>query len=75
MNKNYDIIETCPHCDGYINITTDDSSYAINHNYKIICPFCGKEIFLCDECMHAEDNPTANCNWSERGCFRGKTNN
>lgn len=43
--------------------------------YIAICSGCGKKIFLCDACFHADDNPTRYCAWHEtedgRGCFRG----
>ena len=40
----------------------------------------GEEIFLCDECMHSDDNPYRLCDWEECGkcgkcgkCFRSET--
>ena len=68
------IVEVCPHCESenayyYWDVDT--------HGYIAKCLECGKEIFLCDACMHAEDNEGMNCDWcaTECGgkCFRGTT--
>ena len=48
--------------------------------YKIFCPVCGKQMMLCDECIHADDRLNENCSgcdWreDEEGnpmCFRCK---
>lgn len=29
--------------------------------YKAFCPRCGKEMMLCDACMHSEDNLEMKC--------------
>lgn len=76
MDNNYfEAVEVCPHCDSenvYPMWNTEESGFVA------VCKTCGKEIFLCDECRHAEDNPCMNCDWckTECGgkCFRGCTN-
>ena len=66
-------VEVCPHCDSenvYPEWDTDTQGFIA------ICKHCGKKIFLCDECMHKEDNPEMNCDWRQEGnhsiCMRGK---
>lgn len=62
-------VESCPDC-GF-----EENLYP-NHvpekdGYKAVCGHCGKEILLCDACMHADDNPSGKCDWLEgKGCFR-----
>ena len=72
-------VETCPHCMAENVLTYWDVQ---KHGYVVKCWNCGNEIFLCDECMHAEDNPGQKCDWHERiaggkslggECFRGRT--
>ena len=68
-------VECCPHCDSeneYLNYNAKENGYIAR------CQHCGKEIFLCDECMHAEDNPEMLCDWEKLPngcgkCFRGMT--
>ena len=66
-------VEVCPHCEGenvYPNWDTQSQGYVAT------CKHCGKQIFLCDECLHDLDNPCQKCDWKEEGsintCFRGK---
>lgn len=63
----------CPYCGGenkYKNWNAETQGYIA------ICANCGKKIFLCDECRHAEDNPEMKCDWHEENgksiCFRGR---
>lgn len=73
-------VEPCPYC-GKENIYQNYDAAA--HGYKAFCQECGAEIMLCDECLHADDNPGGRCDWHElygklgdevRGiCFRGIT--
>lgn len=82
----WECVEVCPHCMGenvYPNYDVDTQGYIVH------CQHCGKEIFLCDECMHNDDNPDMFCDWhgaklygdniqlvEERGqCMRGTTIN
>lgn len=67
-------VEVCPHCMGeniYPNWDID------KHGYIAKCKHCNEQIFLCDECLHAEDNLEQKCDWHETEfggeCFRGKT--
>lgn len=70
----YESVETCPHCDS-------ENVYPMwNVNEKgfvAVCKHCGNEIFLCDECLHMDDNPLMNCDWCKTDCggkcFRGTT--
>lgn len=75
MNNYYfEAVETCPHCDNENVYPMWDVSVK---GYIAVCEHCGKEIFLCDECMHAEDNEGMSCDWCKTDCggkcFRGKT--
>lgn len=67
-------IETCPHCDSENVYPRWDVK---EKGYIAICEHCGKEIFLCDECMHSDDNEHMDCNWCKTDCggkcFRGIT--
>lgn len=65
-------VEVCPYCEAENvfpnwNVETD--------GYIAQCAECGEEIFLCDECMHADDNKARRCDFREtetsRKCFRG----
>lgn len=67
-------VETCPFCDRenvYPNYDVEVNGYIA------ICQHCGEQIFLCDECLHADDNSCMTCDWHETEtggeCFRGKT--
>ena len=66
-------VEVCPYCDNE-NVYKDYD--VIRNGYIATCQHCGKQIFLCDECLHAKDNPSQMCDWRmENGvstCFRGK---
>ena len=64
-----EVIEMCPHC-GNESIWVDLDP--VKSNYKAVCKGCGKEIFLCDECLHADDNPGQRCDWYKGKCFRGE---
>lgn len=66
-------VECCPWCDGenvYKNWNVKKDGYIAN------CEHCGEKIFLCDECLHAEDNLQQKCDWRETSsgskCFRGE---
>ena len=72
MSDYIEQVETCPHCDCdnvFGNLDPEEKGYIA------ICWNCGKKIFLCDACLHADDNPERKCDWKERrdgrGCFRG----
>lgn len=75
MENNFEVVEMCPHCE-HENVYPDwDVSVK---GYIAKCTHCGKEIFLCDECLHADDNEGMCCDWCETKCggkcFRGETN-
>lgn len=58
----WEVVETCPNC-GCENIFTNwDTSVS---GYIATCWQCGKKIFLCDECLHSDDNPHMECDWHE----------
>lgn len=72
-------VETCPYCESENVFPNYDTC---TNGYKARCQHCGKEIMLCDECLHAEDNKEMKCDWrpSEVNddvgvCFRGITRN
>lgn len=64
----HEAVEVCPHCMQEVPV----SNWAPSDGYLVYCPFCFESILLCDECMHAEDNPGRICDWdSTTGrCFR-----
>lgn len=75
MNNNYfEAVEVCPHCD-------KENIYPMWNvdvkGFVAICNHCGKEIMLCDECMHRDDNEDMRCDWCKTSCggkcFRGIT--
>jgi Zn ribbon nucleic-acid-binding protein len=75
MSKNYfEAVEMCPFCESENTYPMWDVN---TKGYTVKCNHCGKEIMLCDECTHAEDNPLMSCDWckTECGgkCFRGIT--
>lgn len=60
-------IEVCPHCEAEVTVVWDVEK----QGYQTVCPSCGKEIMLCDACLHSEDNEGMDCDWlEEKGCFR-----
>lgn len=76
MDVYTEAVEVCPYCDTeniYLNYNADSQGYIA------ICDNCGLAIFLCDECLHAEDNPGRKCDWKDFGtfreCFRRKIKN
>ena len=42
-----------------------------SQGYMAKCQHCGHSIMLCDECMHADDNPKHICDF-QSFCFRGE---
>ena len=71
----FEAVEYCPYCDSEITYPMWDVTVK---GYVVTCPHCGKEQFLCDECIHAEDELNKNscaCDWHETECgsqcFRG----
>jgi hypothetical protein len=68
----YEAVECCPHC-GTENVFPNWD--VEKDGYIAVCE-CGRKIFLCDECFHADDNPNMECDWHETDttseCFRGK---
>lgn len=70
----WEVVEPCPHC-GHENLWEDLNP--LKCNYKTRCQTCGREIMLCDECLHSGD--VMPCNWREIAgcgiCYRGVTIN
>lgn len=75
-NIYYEAVEVCPHCDSENVYPMWDTEV---YGFVAVCKTCGKEIFLCDECMHTilYDGEIHNCDWCkiECGgkCHRGTT--
>lgn len=72
-------VEICSYCEKENIFQNYDAD---QKGYKVRCQHCGKEIMLCDECLHAEDNKGMKCDWhpSEYNnaagvCFRGVARN
>ena len=72
---NIEQTEICPFCDSENSYPGYDPEVS---GYVTTCSDCGRKIFLCDACLHADDNTGAICNWHEtltgRGCMRGFIN-
>ena len=66
MIENYfEVIEVCPHCDRENVYPMWDVDVK---GFVAICNHCGKEIMLCDECMHRDDNEDMCCDWCKTKC-------
>lgn len=74
MDYYFEAVEYCPYCESENTYPMWDVDVK---GFVAICNYCGKEILLCDECRHSEDNEGMNCNWCETECggkcFRGTT--
>ena len=55
-------VEVCPYCDSENIYRGWDTE---KRGYVAVCHYCGREMFLCDECLHSEDNPHKICDWRE----------
>lgn len=71
MKNKTEAVEACPYC--------TETNVLPNYNvtqqgYAVHCEHCGKRMMLCDECLHADDNPGQKCDWHEKNgkgsCFR-----
>ena len=79
--QNIEAVEVCPYCEAENSFPGYDAEV---NGYIVACQNCGKEIFLCDDCTYAEDNPEHQCDWHviktengivTSGCFRGVVTN
>ncbi len=64
-----EVVEMCPHCE------TENvyPGYEVEKNgYKVICKNCGREIMLCNECLH-DISGLRCCDWRRKIYYRGKT--
>lgn len=68
--ESIEAVEVCPYCESENVYRSRDPD-----SYIAVCKYCGRLIFLCDECSHAEDNPNMECDWREcegyNRCKRG----
>ena len=64
----HEAVEACPHC-GNEHYEKD---WSPKKGYRARCMHCGESILLCDECLHADDNPNQACDWDKKTgkCFR-----
>ncbi len=80
MTEKYytETVEVCPHCECENVFSNWDCK---TQGYIATCWQCGKQIMLCDECLHADDNPYQYCDWHARiipgrtttgDCFRAR---
>lgn len=64
-------VEVCPYCSSENVLQWDVEK----NGYVVRCSQCGKEMMLCDACMHSDDNKERKCDWHVEGnmsvCFRG----
>ena len=70
LNDIWGATELCPNCETENFYPEWDAE---KQGYIAICKGCGKEIFLCDECLNADDNPGQYCDWNSCKCHRGET--
>ncbi|MGN1382124.1 MAG: hypothetical protein ACI4W2_04825 [Eubacterium sp.] len=61
-------VEMCPYC---MAENTYPDYCAELDEYRVTCKRCGKEIMLCDECLHDINNPRGMCDWHEKTYYRG----
>lgn len=72
----YEAVEVCPHCMSENIYPMWDTEVL---GFVALCKYCGKEIFLCDECLHTieQDGEPHDCDWCETECggmcHRGET--
>lgn len=72
----YEAVEVCPHCMSENVYPMWDTEVS---GFVAVCKHCGKEIFLCDECLHTilEDGEVHDCDWCQTKCggkcHRGET--
>lgn len=59
-------VEVCPACEAENTYPNHDVE---KDGYKVRCKSCGREIMLCDECMHADNDRF--CDWHEKDYYRG----
>ena len=64
-NIYFEAVEVCPHCGCECTYPMWDVNVS---GYVALCECCGKEILLCDECFHSEDNDDMPCDWCETDC-------
>ena len=55
-------VDVCPHCD--CDNIFENWDFEKN-GFVGTCWNCGKEVMLCDACIHADDNRARKCDWSE----------
>lgn len=59
-NRTREVTEVCPHCEQEVTMTWDVDW----DGFKAFCPYCGKRLMLCDECLHSEHG--GNCDYDRR---------
>ena len=60
--RTFVVTEWCPNCEHEVELHGWDTD---RDGFQIVCPYCGEELRLCDECTHApEPRPEA----GERDC-------
>ena len=64
--RTFVVTEWCPNCEHEVELHGWDTD---RDGFQIVCPYCGEELRLCDECTHAPDY--RGCDWSaEHECYR-----
>ena len=59
--RTYTVTEWCSNCESEIEMRWDTDT----RGFEAFCPVCGERLVLCDECLHAEDNPPHRCGTDE----------
>lgn len=55
----HQVFEVCPHCENEVVMNWDVTA----HGYQSYCPYCGKRLMLCDECVHSESGIPGECDY------------
>ncbi len=59
------VVELCPNCSREVEMLWNTKE----DGYKAYCPYCGKELMLCDACLHRDENNSEtdnSCNYDSR---------
>lgn len=59
------VVELCPNCSREVEMRWNTKE----DGYKAFCPYCGKELMLCDDCLHRDENDSEtdkSCNYDRQ---------
>lgn len=64
--RTYTVSEVCPHCETEVEMRWNTDIMG----FKAFCPVCGKQLMLCDECRHTEDQGPCDYDSNTDSCHR-----